>query len=82
MYAFGTDTVESAKCVERISDDTLVFHQLHKRVWPAAARDAAFWSHMRPVNSNKDGLDSKTENLTWMVCNRSLSSEHPLAPVR
>jgi collagen type IV alpha-3-binding protein len=69
-------TVDSVKVVERISDDALIFHQLHKRIWPAAARDAAFWSHIRPVSSDK------TKSLTWMVCNRSLSSEHPLAPVK
>ena len=42
-------SVEQATVLERVADDTLVFLQLHKRVWPAAQRDALFWSHMRYV---------------------------------
>ena len=45
-------TVEQASVIEKISNDTLLFLQLHKRVWPAAQRDACFWSHMRKVESN------------------------------
>ncbi len=68
-------TVEQATVLEKIADDTLVFLQLHKRVWPAAQRDALFWSHMRriPRNKDNDGVDE-----TWIVCNQS--TKHPDAP--
>jgi len=67
-------TVEQASVIEKISNDTLLFLQLHKRVWPAAQRDACFWSHMRKVES--DGIDDIHD--TWVVCNKSV--EHPKAP--
>lgn len=55
-------TVEQASVIEKISNDTLLFLQLHKRVWPAAQRDACFWSHMRKVES--DGIDDIHD--TWV----------------
>ena len=33
-------TVEEVTVLEKIAPDTLIFLQLHKRVWPAAQRDA------------------------------------------
>ena len=53
--------------VEKIADDTLVFLQVHKRIWPASQRDALFWSHMRqvPDQNDQDGHD------IWIVCNNS-----------
>jgi len=53
-------------------NSSLLF-QLHKRVWPAAQRDALFWSHMRQVPNNerqKEFVD------TWIVCNKS--AKHPV----
>lgn len=67
-------TVEQASVIEKISNDTLLFLQLHKRVWPSAQRDACFWSHMRKVEGN-DGDDIHD---TWVVCNKSV--DHPKAP--
>ncbi|RDD40692.1 Collagen type IV alpha-3-binding protein [Trichoplax sp. H2] len=69
-------TLESTKVIEEISQDTLVFHQLIKRVWPTAQRDMCFASHMRPVvrlenDSNPTGVDP------WIVVNYSI--DHPLA---
>merc|ERR1719357_697122 len=61
-------SVEQATVLERVADDTLVFLQLHKRVWPAAQRDALFWSHMRCIRS-----DNRSQ--TWIVCNQS--TKHP-----
>lgn len=61
--------------LETIEDDTLVFLQVHKRIWPASQRDALFWSHLRrvPDSKDRDGHD------IWMVCNNS--TEHPDFPV-
>jgi collagen type IV alpha-3-binding protein len=70
-------TVEQATVVEKISDDTLIFLQLHKRVWPAAQRDALFWSHMRPIPSSP-GRKAYDIADTWIVCNQS--TKHPDAP--
>ena len=42
-------SVDQVTVLEKVADDTLVFLQLHKRVWPAAQRDALFWSHIRCV---------------------------------
>ena len=61
-------TLETTTVLEKISDDTLLFLQVHKRIWPASQRDAVFWSHMRKVPDNKDqdGPD------IWVVCNNSV----------
>ena len=64
-------SVEQATVVEKVADDTLIFLQLHKRIWPAAQRDSLFWSHMRCVKSEPDSQ-------TWIVCNQS--AKHPDAP--
>ena len=42
-------TIENMSVLETISDDTLIFLQVHKRIWPAAQRDALFWPHIRRV---------------------------------
>ena len=57
-------SLEQATVLEKVSEDTLIFLQLHKRVWPAAQRDALFWSHMRCI-------DSSPQSQTWIVCNQS-----------
>lgn len=54
--------------LEKISPDTIVFLQTHKRIWPASQRDALFWSHMRKV-SNKGDPSAQNE---WLVCNHSI----------
>ena len=56
-------TLEQATVLEKVSDDILVFLQLHKRVWPAAQRDALFWSHMRCIKADNNSQ-------TWIVCNQ------------
>lgn len=60
-------TVEQMTVIETIADDTLVFLQVHKRIWPASQRDSLFWSHMRqvPDHNDPDGQD------IWIVCNHS-----------
>ena len=73
-------TVDQVTVLEKISPDTLIFLQLHKRVWPAAQRDALFWSHMRHVDA-KEGLveeEGRSPDDIWMVTNQS--TKHPDAP--
>lgn len=61
------------KIVERISPDTIVFLQTHKRIWPANQRDALFWSHMRKINDKAEGAHDE-----WLVCNHSIElKEYP-----
>ncbi|KAJ8669971.1 hypothetical protein QAD02_001230 [Eretmocerus hayati] len=67
-------TLEDMTVVENISNDTLVFLQTHKRIWPASQRDALFWSHIRKV---PDEQDVEAQDL-WIVCNQS--TEHPEYP--
>lgn len=75
--SLSTASIEQMTVLDRISADTLIFLQLHKRVWPTAQRDALFWSHIRKIPptdpANGDAYD------TWIVCNQS--TEHPDAPV-
>lgn len=63
-------TLESSKVVEKLADDTLIFHQVVKRVWPSAQRDSCFWSHIRPFETNQqNGIKS------WIVVNYSTEHE-------
>lgn len=69
--------VESVDVVETLADDTIIFHQLHKRVWPSTQRETLFCSH-KCILSNAP----KPENMvghTWMVCNFSI--DHEKVPV-
>lgn len=75
-------TVEEVTVLEKIAPDTLIFLQLHKRVWPAAQRDALFWSHMRHLGEDaslkKSDSGTYLQTDSWMVCNKS--TKHPDAP--
>eukprot|EP00088_Acartia_fossae_P021409 TRINITY_DN2286_c0_g1_i1.p1 TRINITY_DN2286_c0_g1~~TRINITY_DN2286_c0_g1_i1.p1 ORF type:complete len:584 (-),score=74.14 TRINITY_DN2286_c0_g1_i1:544-2295(-) len=67
-------TIDDMSVLEKIDEDTLIFLQVHKRIWPAAQRDALFWSHIRKVDTHEaDVIDS------WIVCNKSC--DHPDAPL-
>lgn len=66
-------TLDSTQVVEALDDNTLIFYQVHKRVWPAAQRDSVFWSHMRSISNNDD------EQPDWIVVNYTTS--HPQTPV-
>ncbi|XP_055324849.1 ceramide transfer protein isoform X1 [Sitodiplosis mosellana] len=61
-------TLDDMAILEKISPDTIVFLQTHKRIWPASQRDALFWSHMRKVTDHED----KTAHDEWLVCNHSI----------
>lgn len=68
MYVYAlAATLEDCTILEKISADTLLFLQTHKRIWPASQRDAQFWSHMRKIT---DGLEPGTCDM-WVVCNNS-----------
>lgn len=73
---FFAATLEQMVVLETISEDSLLFMQTHKRIWPASQRDVIFWSHMRrlPNDQDRDGPDM------WTVVNNS--TEHPDHPVR
>lgn len=69
-------TLEHMTVLENISEDTLLFLQTHKRIWPASQRDVVFWSHIRklPNDQDRDGPD------IWTVVNNSTASpEHPVS---
>jgi collagen type IV alpha-3-binding protein len=72
-------TLDSSRMIEALSDDTLIFHQVHKRVWPAAQRDTCFWSHIRSVSGKKENSDEPSDVPDWIVVN--YSTTHDLAPV-
>ncbi len=73
------NTLESMKVIEEINTNSLIFHQIHKRVWPAAQRDAVFWSHIRRVQTdNQESNQNKPHNV-WIVCNNS--TDRPDIPV-
>lgn len=61
-------TLEGMNIIERCSEDTIILHQKHKTVWPAASRESLFWSHMRRCDQlkNTDALDC------YIVCNKDI----------
>ncbi|XP_077592900.1 ceramide transfer protein-like [Stigmatopora nigra] len=60
-------TIENFNIVETLSENAVVVHQTHKRVWPASQRDVLYLSAMRKmVASNENDPD------TWLVCNFSV----------
>ncbi len=70
-------TLESVDTVETLAEDTIVFHQLHKRVWPSTQRESLFCSHLCTLSGAP-----QPENMighTWMVCNFSM--DHDSVPV-
>lgn len=76
-------TLDNMKIIEKINDKTIIFHQIHKRIWPAAQRDALFWSHIRKIDQIKSSIlcpedfnstthpEVKLLNV-WIVCNHSI----------
>ena len=57
--------------VETLDPNTVVIHQLHKKVWPAAQRESLFWSHLEEISDQKqeDAIDA------FIVCNRNIDRE-------
>ena len=69
--------VESVDVVETLAEDTLIFHQLHKRVWPSTQRETLYCSHMCTL-TNAPSPDNIIGH-TLMVCNFSM--DHDKVPV-
>lgn len=69
-------TLEAMSVVEHISPDSVVLHQKHKTIWPAAPRESLFVSHIRRVDEHKrDGAHD-----LYIVCNRDVQrSDVPLS---
>ncbi|EFP12742.1 hypothetical protein CRE_29826 [Caenorhabditis remanei] len=64
-------TLEAMSVVEHISPDSVVLHQKHKTVWPAAPRESLFVSHIRRVDEHKrDGAHD-----LYIVCNTDVKRE-------
>jgi len=70
-------TIDSMSVLEEVNLDTLIFLQVHKRVWPTAQRDALFWSHMRQVSVTAEEAALGVVD-SWIVCNKSCT--HPSSP--
>ena len=55
--------------VEKLTENTLIFHQLHKRIWPSAQRDNCFISHIRSLNKDEFERIEREIGNAWMVTN-------------
>jgi len=71
-------TIDAMNVLEEAHKSTLIFHQVHKRVWPTAQRDAVFWSHMKQVEVTPDEASQGVVDC-WLVTNKS--TDHPAAPL-
>ncbi|XP_073696096.1 ceramide transfer protein [Garra rufa] len=64
-------TVENFDVVEKLSDNAVIIHQTHKRVWPASQRDVLYVSVIRKIlSTNENDPD------TWLVCNFSVDHDN------
>ena len=70
-------TIESAAILETLCEDTIIFHHLHKRVWPSTQRETVFCSHICTL-PNAPRAENQIGH-TWMVMNFSV--DHPKVPV-
>ena len=70
-------TIESFEVLETLAEDSIIFHQFHKRVWPSTQRETVFCSHLCTLTNAPQAKDMIGH--TWMVSNFSI--DHPQAPV-
>uniref|UniRef100_A0AAY4A0D1 Ceramide transfer protein n=1 Tax=Denticeps clupeoides TaxID=299321 RepID=A0AAY4A0D1_9TELE len=63
-------TVENFNVVERLSDNSIIIYQIHKRVWPASQRDVLYLSVIRKILA-----DNENDADTWIVCNFSIDHD-------
>eukprot|EP00117_Sycon_ciliatum_P003502 scpid29525/ scgid8268/ Collagen type IV alpha-3-binding protein; Ceramide transfer protein len=68
-------TLDSFSVLERLSPNTLIMHQVHKRVWPSSQRDVVFVSHKRELPQR---CAIKERGKAYVVCN--CSTEHEKDP--
>ncbi|XP_073440198.1 ceramide transfer protein isoform X2 [Dendrobates tinctorius] len=67
-------TIENFHVVEKLSPNSIIVYQTHKRVWPASQRDVLYLSAIRVIPAA-----SENETDTWIVCNFSV--DHDNAPL-
>ena len=70
-------TIEKLNTLEVLSDDSMIFHHLHKRVWPSTQRETVFLSHHCTLEG--EPRPSNMIGRSHLVCNFSL--DHPSTPV-
>ncbi|KXJ11899.1 collagen type IV alpha-3-binding protein [Exaiptasia diaphana] len=73
-------TIDYFDILERLTDSTLIFHQVLKRIWPSSQRDFVFCSHIQDISPEDEGerLDNEV-GYAWLVTNYSV--DHPDAPI-
>jgi len=54
--------------LEYCGEDTVMLHQVYKRVWPTTQRDSVYWSHIREIDN---------EQLASVCCIPPPSAERP-----
>ena len=75
---FFVVTVVTMNIVEKLAENCMVFHQTHKRVWPATQRDSLYYSYMTKIDDVSTlGDYSKEKGFRdcWMVCNESIDHD-------
>ncbi len=74
-------TLETCKVIETLSANTMVFHQLYKRVWPSSQRETLFMSHIREIPTSDVSLERLEYEVgnPWLSINYSI--DHPGVPV-
>ena len=67
--------------IETLSANTMVFHQVYKRVWPSSQRETLFMSHIREIPSSNVSLERLEHEVgnPWLSINYSI--DHPDVPV-
>ncbi|CAG0914476.1 unnamed protein product [Notodromas monacha] len=71
-------TVVTMNIVEKLAENCMVFHQTHKRVWPATQRDSLYFSYMTKVEDPfvlEEYAKEKGFKDCWIVCNHSIDHE-------
>jgi collagen type IV alpha-3-binding protein len=62
------DTTERVETVQTLTPHTVILHQVHRRVWPAAARESLFWSQRHNVTNLVRSSHPEVHS-AWLVCN-------------
>ncbi|KAJ8029896.1 Collagen type IV alpha-3-binding protein [Holothuria leucospilota] len=68
--------LDSSVTLEIVSPDTVISHQVMRRVWPSVQRDTCFASHIRKLDLSSRGASSLN---SWITSNFSV--DHPKANV-
>ena len=71
--------MDKVNLLEKLTESSIIFHQVHKRIWPSAQRDTCFLSHIRQLNKEDVEHIDKEVGSPWMVMN--IPVEHDDAKV-